>query len=132
MLDIFKQYATDEVLENNGTWKEIGGGAKLLVARTNNKAYGKLLTKLIEQSKDVLNSEGPAADAESERVMIAVLANTVLLGWQGIAYKGQPLPYTPDNAAELLKLKDFRRVVQNIADDINNYLLKEEVAQGEA
>ena len=36
-LDIFAQFATDETLEENGTWFPIGGGARVLVARSGNR-----------------------------------------------------------------------------------------------
>ena len=131
-LDIFAKYATDESLEANGTWREIGGGAELLVARAGNKAYSKLLTKLVENSRKVLDLNDDVADAKSDEIMVAVMANTVLLDWKGISFKGEDLPYSVENAKKLLAIKDFRKVVSGFSEDLSAFRAKEEAAQGEA
>lgn len=131
-LDIFAKYATDESLENNGTWREIGGGAELLVARAGNKAYAKLLTKLVEQNRKVLDLGDDVADAKSDEIMVEVLAKTVLLGWKGVQFKGKDLEHSFDNAKMLLKIKDFRRVVVGLSEEIDFFRAKEEAEQGEA
>lgn len=131
-LDIFAKYATDESLENNGTWREIGGGAELLIGRSGNKQYAKLLTKLVEQSRKVLDLGDDVADAKSEEIMTEVLAKTVLLGWKDVEFKGKKLEYSTDNAKMLLKVKDFRRLVVGLSEELDAFRAKEEVAQGEA
>lgn len=131
-LDIFAKYATDESLENNGTWREIGGGAEVLVARAGNKQYGKLLTKLVEQHRKVLDVADEVADAKSDDIMVEVLAKTILLGWKNIEFKGKALDYSLDNAKTLLKVKDFRRVVVGLSDELQAFQTKEETEQGEA
>lgn len=131
-LDIFEQYATDEKLENGGTWKAIGKGTRLLVARSGNPQYAKRLTKLVEQSRAVLDLNDDVADSTSDKIMIDVIASTILLGWENLTFKKQPMPYSVENAKELLKVKEFRRQVVEISQDINNYKIKEELQQGEA
>lgn len=131
-LDIFAKYATDESLENNGTWREIGGGAELLIARSGNKQYAKLLTKLVEQNRKVLDLSDDAADAKSEEIMTEVLAKAVLLGWKGVQFKGEDLQYSVENAKMLLKIKDFRRMVVGMSEELDSFRAKEEAAQGEA
>ena len=147
MLDIFAVFATDEKLENEGVWKDIGQGTELLVARTGNRAYGNELTKLVEANKDVLDERKddkptPAADAMSDSIMVDVLAATVLRGWRtkrpdgtyvgDLLYRKKPLSYSVENAKLLLSHKDFRQKVVGIATEIDNYRVKEEVQQGEA
>jgi hypothetical protein len=88
-LDIFAQYATDETLEENGTWFQIGGGARVLVARSGNRKYGKMLTKEVERNKKALDLNDDAADKLSEEIMIAVIADTILLGWEDVSVQGQ-------------------------------------------
>ncbi len=131
-LDIFAKYATDESLENNGTWHEIGGGAKLLIGRQGNKQYTKTLAKLVERDRKVLDMNDDAANARSDEIMTEVLAVSVLLGWEGIEYKGKPLPYSVENAKMLLRHKDFRRDVVALSENIDHFRAKEEVEQGEA
>jgi hypothetical protein len=131
-LDIFKKYATDESLENNGTWRDIGSGAKLLVARSGNKAYARALAKSYEQNRAALDLGDDSADAKSDEIMSDVIARTILLGWENVEYKGKPLDYSVVNATMLLKIRDFRRLVMTFAEDQESYLIKEEQTQGEA
>ena len=132
MLDIFSQYATDESLENNGTWFDIGSGAKLLIARSGNSQFAKALTKAVERSRKVLDMNDDTAEAKSNEIMVDVMARTILLGWENVSFKGQALEYSADNAKKLLAIKDFRRIVSNFADDVDAFKFKEEAAQGEA
>lgn len=140
-LDLFAQFATDETLENNGTWREIGGGVELLIARTGNRRYAKLLTKLVEQHRKVLDMNNDFADKKSDEIMLDVMANYLLLDWrtkEGDAYqpwvmfKKKQLPYSVENAKKLLGMADFRRLVAKFADEADAFRLKEEEEQGEA
>lgn len=131
-LDIFAQFATDEGLEENGTWFDIGGGARVLVARSGNRKYGKMLTKEVERNKKLLDLNDDAADQKSEEIMIAVIAETILLGWKDLSFKGEVMEYSTANAKKLLAVKDFRKLVAQFADDVSAYKIKEEVEQGKA
>lgn len=131
-LDIFAQFATDETLEENGTWFPIGGGARVLVARSGNRKYGKMLSKEVERNKKALDLNDDAADKLSEEIMIAVIAETILLGWEDVVFKGQALEYSVANARKLLALKDFRKTIGQFADDVSAYKFKETEEQGKA
>jgi len=141
MLDIFAQYATDETLENNGTWFEIGSGSSILVARAGNRAYSKFLSKEVERNRKVLDLNDDASDAKSDEIMIDVMAETILLGWKTkvgdeekavVNFKKAELPYSKENAKKLLVLKDFRKLVAEKAGDTDSFRLKLEEEQGEA
>ncbi len=131
-LDIFAQFATDETLEENGTWFQIGGGARVLVARSGNRKYGKMLTKEVERNKKALDLNDDAADKLSEEIMISVLAETILLGWEDISFKGEVLEYNIANAKKLLAVKDFRKAIAQFADDVSAFKFKETEEQGKA
>ncbi len=131
-LDIFAQFATDETLEENGTWFPIGGGARVLVARSGNRKYAKLLTKEVERNKKALDLNDDAADKLSEEIMISVLAETILLGWEDISFKGEVLEYNIANAKKLLAVKDFRKAIAQFADDVSAFKFKETEEQGKA
>jgi len=131
-LDIFAQFATDETLEENGTWFPIGGGARVLVARSGNRKYAKLLTKEVERNKKALDLNDDAADKLSEEIMISVLAETILLGWEDISFKGEVLEYNVANAKKLLAVKDFRKAIAQFADDVSAFKFKETEEQGKA
>ena len=131
-LDIFAQFATDETLEENGTWFQIGGGARVLVARSGNRKYGKMLTKEVERNKKALDLNDDAADKLSEEIMIGVIAETILLGWEDVSFKGEVLEYNVANAKKLLAVKDFRKAIAQFADDVSAFKFKETEEQGKA
>ena len=131
-LDIFAQFATDETLEENGTWFPIGGGARVLVARSGNRKYAKLLTKEVERNKKALDLNDDAADKLSEEIMIGVIAETILLGWEDVSFKGEVLEYNVANAKKLLAVKDFRKAIAQFADDVSAFKFKETEEQGKA
>jgi len=132
MFDVFAQCATDPKAEVNGVWRDIGNGTKLLVARANNRRYSKLLSKLFEEHKEALDKEDDAADALSDSIMVQVFAETVLVGWEKLGYKGAELPYNLDNAKMVLSHADFRVKVGRLSSEIDSYLIKEEGEQGKA
>lgn len=125
MLDIFAQYATNEAAENEGAWVE-HGDAKFLVARSGNRKYVRMITNLVEKNQKLLDKKDDAADNLSDKIMIDVMASSILLGWEGVAFKGQEFPYNVDNAKTLLSIPDFRREVQKWAEDRTNFQAKEE------
>lgn len=121
MLDVFATYATDAKKEIEGVWKDLPGDAKVLVARAGNRAYAKALEVEVKQHKHELDKKDANADKVAEEMLISVMASTVLLGWSGISFKGKKLPYSVDNAKTLLQVKDFRQLIANLADDIDNF-----------
>lgn len=140
-LDIFAQFATDETLENNGTWFEVGGGTSFLIGRAGNRKYGKVLTKEVERNRKVLDLADEVADKKSEEIMIGVMAESILLGWKTVAddvesptalFKGEVLEYSVENAKRFLAVKDFRKWVAEKADDTEAFRIKQEIEQGEA
>lgn len=131
MLDVFKQYATDENLENNGTWHDFNG-ARLLIARAGNRKYGRVLARLVEQNQKLLDRKDDEADAKSDEIMIEVLAEAVLLGWEGIVFNGEPLAYSKEAAKKVLAIKDFRREVVRLSEGLDAYKVKVEEEQGKA
>jgi hypothetical protein len=128
MLDIFEAYATDETAEVNGTWQQLNG-ADFLVARAGNRNYAKKLTDLVERNQKALDRKDEAADKLSDQIMIDVLAETILLGWKNVSFKGKELPYSVANAKTLLAVKDFRREVLKMADDVAQFRAKLEEEQ---
>lgn len=129
MIDLFEQFATDENLEVSGTWVEYGE-AKFLVARLGNRKYAKKLTAAVERNQKLLDRKDDAAEALSDKIMIDTLAETILLGWEGVKFKGVDLPYSVENAKMVLGLKDFRREIMKMAEDMEAYKVKQEEEAG--
>ena len=125
MLDIFAQFATNEAAENDGVFVPFGE-AQFLVAREGNRKYVKLLTAAVEKNQKLLDAKDDAASDLSDKIMIDVMAKSILLGWEGkVGYKGKLLPYSEANAKMLLAIKDFRREVSKMAADIGNFKVEQ-------
>lgn len=131
-LDIFAAYATDESLENNGTWFPLVGDARVLVARAGNRKHGKVLSKLVEQHRQTLDRKDELADQKSEEIMIEAMAEAILLGWENLTFKGQPMEVSISNAKTLLAIKDFRTKIAELSNDVEAYKFKQEEEQGKA
>ncbi len=129
-IDLFTAYATDEQAEINGVERDIGDGTKLVIARMNNLRYARSLTAAYEENRQLLDMGGEASEAKSKEIMIGALADSILLGWQNVKYKGQDLPYTKANARMVLGHGDFRTLVIRLAEERAAFQLKLEQAQG--
>jgi len=134
-MDVFTQYATDEVKEAEGVWDCLGRdddpkAPALLIARSGNKKYTKMITQQVEKHQRELDLKNDAADELSDQLMIEVMARTILLGWKNLEFKGQPLEVSIENAKLLLSVKDFRKLVARKSDDIERYRVAHEVEQG--
>lgn len=133
-MDIFLKYATDPKAEQEGKEFDFGGGLFMLIARSGNDKYTRMLNKQYEAHKHTLDlkdtDEQIAASKElSHKIMADVMAHSVLLGWRGPAsFKGEDLPYSIANAKKLLLLKDFQTEVARRSDDFKNYRFETEEA----
>jgi hypothetical protein len=118
--DVFEMYATDETAEVEGVEMSIGD-AKFLIARSGNKNFSKKLSKLYTKHQRVLERKDDVSDKLSDSVMVECIAETILLGWEGVSFKGKELPYSVDNAKMLLEFKDFRKQIMGLAEDFDSY-----------
>ena len=77
-----------------GTWVDLYG-ARWRVARAGNPRY---LEALERHGKRHAQSK-----AEEQRALMLAIAEGILLGWEEVVdANGEPIPYTVDNAAEVL------------------------------
>lgn len=118
MMDIGKQYGTDARLEAEGVWVDLGEGARIKVARAGNPANRKMLQRMMEKHRVTLRSRNLPEDV-LERITIQVMAETILLGWENIEERGEPVPFSVENAERLLgAYRDFRDQVAALAADM--------------
>jgi len=119
-MDITKTFTTDKSLENNGVWVDIGGGTKLCVARMYNDRYNELLRGAMKPHKrQVLDSES------SLEIMVDVEARSILIGWEGVTADDKDVPYSIETAKEYLHIRDFRKLVLEIASSMETYKAQE-------
>lgn len=130
-LDIFNQFATNTAHEEEGRPfdKEFGADVTFVIARAGNRTYSRMLQAQVDAHKHTLDQKATeeqklASEDRSEKIMIDVMAKSILLGWSGnVKYQGKPLPYSVDNAIMLLQLKEFRKKVDGLSNDFKNFRL---------
>lgn len=131
MFDIFNAYATDETLEEQGTWFPMGTG-RVLVARAGNMNFSRAVADSYEKNRVVLEKGDDEADELSKKLMVDAIARHILKGWEGLGYKGKPIEYSVENAAMLLGHREFRRAIDTMSNDVDAYRMKLEEDQGNA
>lgn len=132
-MDIFYAFATDAALETQGTWFNLSKDTKLKIARAGNTEYVNLLRKKLEDSRIDLDAKDDESNARAEKMMVEVMAETILLGWEGpMKYQGVDLPYSKANAVKLLQHKDFRRKVSGFSESFEAFRVKQEQELGNA
>lgn len=123
-MDIFATFATDEKLEVEGRWFDLSKTAKVRVARSGNPLYIKRLRKKLDENRIDLDSQGDEANEVAEKLMVDVMADTILLGWEGLEFRGKPMEYSPLNARLLLQVKDFRKKVSGFSESFEAFKVK--------
>lgn len=129
-MDIFAAFATDEKLEAEGKWFPLSKTAKIRVARSGNPKYVALLRAKMKEAQLDLSS-GEEADQLAEEVLIDVMSQTILTGWEGITDStGKVVPFSADAARTYLRIKDFRRKVDGLSQNFEAFRVQAEEAQG--
>lgn len=129
-MDIFATFATDEVAESEGRWFPLSKKAKVLVARTGNPNYIKALRQRMKDNQIDPEDNSDENEKLVTSLVVDTMAETILLGWKGLEYKGKALEYSKENAVTLLEVKDFRKRIGNIADSAESFRLKDEEEAG--
>lgn len=129
-MDVLASYGTDEKAEVEGRWFPLSKTAKVLVARTGNPRYAAAFRKLLQKHELDLGTGTPEADELAEVILVEVLADTVLLGWEGLTHQGEAVPYDAKMARTFLRVKDFRKRITALADSMENFKVRAEEAQG--
>lgn len=127
--DVFALFATDEKKELEGTVIPLAKGVSMTIARMGNERYQAKMIEAAEENLEAVRSlpkkEAEAFDLE---LHIKVMAETILVGFTGMSYKGKPIKYSVENAVKLLRLPEFRKVVVRHASRLENFLLAQEAA----
>jgi hypothetical protein len=112
------QFKTNTQKEVDGVWVDLGQGARIKVARLGNPKYKAYFSKATKPYRHQLRA-GTLSDEVAERILAECMAETVLLGWEGLEDEsGNAIEYNTENAVEVLSIKDFRDVVYAYADEM--------------
>jgi hypothetical protein len=123
------QTKTDEGLEKDGVLVDIRYGVRVLVARAGNPRAEAWRAKLSWEDRRLLDN-ADLQKGRHERVvelMVAAIAETMLLGWEGLEDDDdKPIAFSIEKAKELLKEYDwFRQDVLEAATTRETYFASE-------
>jgi len=117
----------------DGIWTTEYNDVSLKIARSDsaNYNYENSLTKAMLPHKKKMQKGQSIDNAVAKKLMIRVMAETVLVDWNKPGHKGdtiqeddgKPAPYSVDNAIELLTLDpDLKSFVDDFAGELDNFL----------
>lgn len=131
MLDVFQKFAVNLDAEVKGVWRTFHG-AEFLIARSGNKAFTTALAEAYEKNEEKLKAGGKEADELADKLMCGIFADTLVLGWKKVGFKGEELAYSRANVIKLLhppEMRDFRAGLLELSDDAEQYRLNTEAEQ---
>lgn len=120
-------FETDRQLEVDGVWVDIGDedGTQLLIARIGNPNYNRLIRARLKPHKNLLQRDAMPIEMQ-EKILNEVLAETVLLGWKNLMYKGKKINYSSARALEMINnISDFRELVMELANSMETFRVVE-------
>jgi len=130
-MDLKKEFGTDKEKEIDGKWFPISDSAKLLIARIGNPNYAKVFRRLTRPYKRAIRTDR-LPEEKSDEILIQTMAETILLGWEGLEEDGVPVTYSTTEAVRMLtEYKDFRDMVSEIASEMEAFKVEDdEEAEG--
>lgn len=121
-MDLFKTFKTDESKEQDGVWVQLDSGdSRLKIARSNNAKYRASQQLKMERYRFAAKTKTVPDDVWNA-MFNELIAETILVDWDGITKDGKPYPYSRENALQAIaELKDFRELVMSFAVDLDNF-----------
>lgn len=121
-MDIFSRFATDPNKEAQGVRHQLDSDTVVIVARWGNDDATALFRVLRDRHQVALAStDEKMKEKISMDNLVEVMSNHILVGWEGLSFKGEKLPYSASNASTLLRINDFRDLIFNLSRDAENY-----------
>ena len=116
------EMAVDVKLQEEGEWFDhpIFEGVRVCVRSVHSEAYKRrnrqLLNRLPPRS---VRKRGDSVEA-FEEIQLRLLAEAALVGWTGVDGEDEePLEFSPEKAAEILKKPEYRKFAAGIAECAN-------------
>lgn len=121
-MDISKLQAEGDMAEN-GVWVEMDG-ARFKIRSSDSKIYRKIAGKLGKKRSGSVLRKSTEAQLE---LSIEIMADAVLIDFEGVEENGKPLANTLENRLKLCRLEPIRNFIATECQDLENFQ-KEAVA----
>lgn len=129
-----KKTRVDVDRATEGVWVDLDSETRLKIAQWLNPRHRAHVQKALEPHKRALRME-TMDDKLMDKLEVQGIAETVLVGWEGLVENGEEIAYSTDEAVRLLsdpELKWFRDFVREQADDLSNFRNKVEEEEVDA
>ena len=128
-----EEFLIDQSIIENGDWVgNIPGfpGARFKVRGLESVAYRHALRKSLKNvdGKDDRDEDGNLSILADDRLRARLYADVILLDWDGLAAKGEPVPYSKETAEKLLASPRFRDIVAEAAQRLAKAVAEREAA----
>lgn len=137
-MDIFAAFATDESAEEDGVVHFLSAGKTdpavdpwIRVARLGNSAYTKKVSAVYARLNAEKAAEGLSeaeVEIRSKNSMTEVFSETLLKDFGNLSFQKQPITPTPEWKMSLMRVKDFRERVVELAAQVDHYKYKDQQA----
>ena len=120
MASFHDRFFTNREHEENGTEVDLGGGLKITVRALDSAHSMETRRKLEEPHAALIRSQGKLPDDIAEQIMLKQLANSIVIGWEGVTEKDgtTPIAFSAANAERVFKeYKAFRQEVASVVMD---------------
>ncbi len=120
-MDLRKEYYTDKEKEEKGVWEDFGDGCRVLIARANNPAFKESFKNATKPYRKQM-VRGTFPDEKSSKIMIKVMAKTIVLDWENLFEGEDKIEYSIENAIMVLtKYPEFREAISEVAQSAESY-----------
>lgn len=108
----------------DGIWTSYFG-AKIRIARMNSPAFSNYFNQLLRPHRRQ-SQQGTLSEEVQKEILCEALAKHVITDWEWTPKGGDNIPFTHDNAVELMKIDvDFQDFVVEFASNLSNYVEEE-------
>jgi hypothetical protein len=120
------RFRTDEESETDGVWVTLDSSSRIKVARQGNPNYRALFQKRLAPYRSAVR-QGTLDEETAETLLCEVMAETILLDWEGIEEGGTVVAYSKKEAVRWLSsYKDFKELVTSISEEMEVFRLQED------
>lgn len=122
-MDILTRFGTDSAREIEGVIHPMGPTAEVVVARWMNPNHAEANRKAHEAREVELElATNPVLRSDILKDITAkAMAGTVLTGFKGLTYGGEPIEYSVENAEKLLQIRDFQDLIYRLSVERAHY-----------
>lgn len=124
----------DRELERKGVWMDYDDDTRFLIARKNNQDYKTFISKTYRDNEKAIISKTNTrkADEIADKFMLEGTAKHLLRDWEGMLSAGKPIKYSVEAAMAVLEEHDdLREMIEEFAENRENYIVQQDLADAE-